>query len=85
MKVFFKRFLLMFITYNTQVHLAEWQHLTMFLSFFVSGVVDIISQKVVPKRLISLEKACTALAFVITSLLLFYHKHGKVSFIRDIL
>ena len=57
-----------------QVHLSEWQHLTMYLSFCFSGIIDIVSQKVAPKRLIVLEKAGVALAFVITSLLLFYHR-----------
>ena len=66
-------------TCTAQVHLSEWQHLTMFMSFFMSGVVDIFSQKVAPKRIVALEKAFTAFAFAITSLLLFYHKHGKVS------
>jgi len=59
------------------VHLSEWQHLTMYLSFCFSGIIDIVSQKVAPIRLIVLEKAGVALAFVITSLLLFYHRHGK--------
>ena len=52
----------------------------MYLSFCFSGIIDIVSQKVAPIRLIVLEKAGVALAFVITSLLLFYHRHGKVSF-----
>jgi len=50
----------------------------MYMSFAVSGVIDIISQKVMKKRAVALEKAAVAAAFYITSILLFYHKHGKV-------
>ena len=50
----------------------------MYMSFAISGVVDIVSQKVLKERLIALEKAAVAAAFFITALLLFYHKHGKV-------
>jgi len=50
----------------------------MYMSFALSGVVDIFSQKLFRERLIALEKAAVAAAFYITALLLFYHRHGKV-------
>ena len=64
---------------SLQVHLNEWQHFTMYSSFLISGVVDIISQKVLKKRIIIIERAFITLAFYITALLLFFHRHGKVT------
>uniref|UniRef100_H2YM43 Uncharacterized protein n=1 Tax=Ciona savignyi TaxID=51511 RepID=H2YM43_CIOSA len=62
---------------GTWAHLNEWQHFTMYMSFAASGVVDIISQRCARKRLVVLEKAAVAMAFYITALLLFFHRHGK--------
>ncbi|CAK8674366.1 unnamed protein product [Clavelina lepadiformis] len=58
-------------------HLNEWQHFTMYMSFAASGIIDIISQKIMRKRIVPLEKAAVAVAFYVTALLLFYHRHGK--------
>merc|ERR1712179_643067 len=58
-------------------HLNEWQHFTMYTSFLISGVVDIISQKCLKERKLILERAGVTIAFYITALLLFFHRHGK--------
>nr|XP_039270326.1 transmembrane protein 45B-like isoform X1 [Styela clava]XP_039270327.1 transmembrane protein 45B-like isoform X2 [Styela clava] len=59
------------------VHMNEWQHFTMYSAFMISGIVDIISQKLLKERETTLEKTIIAMAFYITALLLFFHKHGK--------
>jgi len=58
-------------------HLSEWQHFTMYISFAISGIVDVISQQMLRHRVVTMEKAAVAMAFYMTSLLLFYHRHGK--------
>ncbi|XP_077992801.1 transmembrane protein 45B-like [Glandiceps talaboti] len=58
-------------------HPNEWQHFTMYSYFAISGIVDIISQKVLKRRAPSLEKLFLALAFGVESLLLYNHRHGK--------
>lgn len=40
----------------------QWQHLTLYLSFFLSGCVDVVSQNLLPKRCVVLEQGAQALS-----------------------
>ncbi|XP_077343860.1 transmembrane epididymal protein 1A-like [Lithobates pipiens] len=56
---------------------SEWQHVNMYGSFFVSGILDIVSQSCLQKRYPLLEHVGLTYAFFITTLLLKFHGHGK--------
>ncbi|XP_018432032.1 PREDICTED: transmembrane epididymal protein 1A-like [Nanorana parkeri] len=58
-------------------HPSEWQHATMYGTFFLSGILDIISQSCLQKRNPLLEHVGVTAAFFITTLLLKFHGHGK--------
>ncbi|XP_007900619.1 transmembrane epididymal protein 1 [Callorhinchus milii] len=71
------------VLYNTQnpdypfIHPNEWQHLTMYSYFALSGWMDILSQTCLPKRLVLLERVAIAVAFYVEALILAFHMHGK--------
>ncbi|KAG9464378.1 transmembrane epididymal protein 1A-like [Eleutherodactylus coqui] len=58
-------------------HPNEWQHATMYGHFCLSGVLDIVSQMCLQKRCPLLEHIGLTSAFIITTLLLAFHGHGK--------
>ncbi|XP_067850748.1 transmembrane epididymal protein 1A-like [Heptranchias perlo] len=58
-------------------HPNEWQHITMYSYFALSGWVDIISQACLPRRLFLFENIAITIAFYIEALLLYSHMHGK--------
>lgn len=39
----------------------QWQHLTLYMSFFLSGCADVVSQNLLPKRCVVLEQGAQAL------------------------
>ncbi|CAN2391135.1 Family of unknown function (DUF716) [Pristimantis euphronides] len=55
----------------------EWQHATMYGYFCLSGLLDIVSQSCLQKRCPLLEHVGITAAFVITTLILKFHVHGK--------
>ncbi|XP_078420680.1 transmembrane epididymal protein 1-like [Cetorhinus maximus] len=59
------------------IHPNEWQHVTMYSYFALSGWVDIISQACLPRRLFLLENIAITLAFYTQALILHSHMHGK--------
>ncbi|XP_002738408.2 transmembrane protein 45B-like [Saccoglossus kowalevskii] len=65
-------------------HPNEWQHFTMYSYFAISGIVDIISLKILEHRSKTLEKLFVALAFGVESFLLYNHRHGKGSLENNI-
>ncbi|XP_063775717.1 transmembrane epididymal protein 1A-like [Pseudophryne corroboree] len=58
-------------------HPSEWQHATMYGYFCLSGVLDIVSQNCLQKRCPLLEHLGLTAGFLITTLLLKFHNHGK--------
>ncbi|XP_008836727.1 transmembrane epididymal protein 1-like [Nannospalax galili] len=40
----------------------QWQHLTLYTSFFLSGCVDVVSQNLLPQRCVALEKGAQTLS-----------------------
>nr|XP_021488526.1 transmembrane epididymal protein 1A-like [Meriones unguiculatus] len=40
----------------------QWQHLTLYMSFFLSGCADVVSQNLLPKRCVVLEQGAQALS-----------------------
>ncbi|XP_070539512.1 transmembrane protein 45B-like [Ptychodera flava] len=61
-------------------HPNEWQHFTMYSYFAMSGIVDVISQRVLKHRAEPLENFFLALAFGVETHLLYNHRHGKGMF-----
>ncbi|XP_077992798.1 transmembrane protein 45B-like [Glandiceps talaboti] len=61
-------------------HAKNWQHLTMYSYFALSGFVDIFSQKCLSRRAGKLERLFLALAFGMETFLLLNHRHGKTLF-----
>ncbi|XP_043926871.1 transmembrane epididymal protein 1-like [Protopterus annectens] len=59
------------------MHPNEWQHVTMYSYFAISGWVDILSQVCLPKRLLLIEHLALSLAFYTETLLIAFHTHGK--------
>uniref|UniRef100_A0A8C0WAE8 Transmembrane epididymal protein 1 n=1 Tax=Castor canadensis TaxID=51338 RepID=A0A8C0WAE8_CASCN len=55
------------------VYPKEWQHITMFNLFNLSGCVDVMSRNVLPQRCVVLEKAAMVLSFYELLLLLVSH------------
>ncbi|XP_006869896.1 PREDICTED: transmembrane epididymal protein 1-like [Chrysochloris asiatica] len=55
----------------------NWEHVTMYGFFLLSGVVDIVSQSCLARQKIKLERAAEALAFFILLLLMINHIQGK--------
>ncbi|KAM9315932.1 transmembrane epididymal protein 1A-like [Gastrophryne carolinensis] len=55
----------------------EWQHATMYGYFCLSGILDVVSQSCLQKRSPMLEHVGVTAAFLITTLLLKFHNHGK--------
>uniref|UniRef100_A0A6I8NBI1 Transmembrane epididymal protein 1 n=1 Tax=Ornithorhynchus anatinus TaxID=9258 RepID=A0A6I8NBI1_ORNAN len=56
---------------------SEWQHVTMFGFFALSGWVDLASWVWLARRRVGLERAALALAFHVLALLLLTHSQGK--------
>ncbi|XP_038601029.1 transmembrane epididymal protein 1A-like [Tachyglossus aculeatus] len=56
---------------------SEWQHVTMFGFFALSGWVDLVSWVWLARRQEGLERAALALAFHVLALLLLTHSQGK--------
>uniref|UniRef100_A0A8C3XDD4 Transmembrane epididymal protein 1 n=1 Tax=Catagonus wagneri TaxID=51154 RepID=A0A8C3XDD4_9CETA len=49
----------------------QWQHLTLYMTFFLSGCVDVVSQNLLPQRSAALEQGAQALGmFLILPLML---------------
>nr|BAE23099.1 unnamed protein product [Mus musculus] len=44
------------------IYRKQWQHLTLYMSFFLSGCADVISQNLLPKRCVVLEQCAQALS-----------------------
>ncbi|KAG8444965.1 hypothetical protein GDO86_009930 [Hymenochirus boettgeri] len=59
------------------LHPNEWQHVTMYGYFCLSGILDIVSQACLRTRFPLLEHAGVTAAFFVTTLLLKFHAHGK--------
>ncbi|XP_069753109.1 transmembrane epididymal protein 1-like [Narcine bancroftii] len=59
------------------VHPNEWQHVTMYAHFALSGWVDIINQACLSRRVFLYESIAIAIPFYIEALLLSNHMHGK--------
>lgn len=57
----------------------NWQHVTMFGFFILSGVVDMVSQSHLPRWGVKLERAAEALAFYVLVLLMATHIENKSS------
>jgi hypothetical protein len=57
------------------VYPKEWQHITMFNLFNLSGCVDVMSRNVLPQRCVVLEKAAMVLS--VYELLLLLVSHAK--------
>lgn len=55
----------------------NWQHVTMYGFFLLSGVVDIVSQSCQARQNIKLERAAEALAFFVLALLMAAHIENK--------
>ncbi|KAM9225771.1 transmembrane epididymal protein 1A-like [Dugong dugon] len=55
----------------------NWQHVTMYGFFLISGVVDIVSQSCQAQRKLKLEQAAEALAFHVLVLLMATHIENK--------
>ncbi|XP_006823858.1 transmembrane protein 45B-like [Saccoglossus kowalevskii] len=55
----------------------NWQHFTMYTFFALSGLMDIISQKILERRAGMLESLFVTLAFGVEAHLLLNHRHGK--------
>ncbi|MBZ3881211.1 Transmembrane epididymal protein 1A [Sciurus carolinensis] len=55
----------------------SWQHVTMYLFFMLSGVVDIVSQLCLARQSVKLERAAEAIAFYVLVLLLAAHIENK--------
>ncbi|KAL6045160.1 hypothetical protein STEG23_013851 [Scotinomys teguina] len=57
----------------------NWQHVTMFGFFILSGVVDIVSQSHLARWGVKLERAAEALAFYVLIMLMVTHVENKSS------
>ncbi|XP_037382475.1 transmembrane epididymal protein 1A-like [Talpa occidentalis] len=55
----------------------NWQHITMYMFFLASGVVDTVSQSFQARQNIKLERAAEALAFWVLALLMMSHVENK--------
>lgn len=55
----------------------NWQHVTMYAFFLLSGVVDIVSQACQARQNVKLERAAEALAFYMLALLMAMHGENK--------
>ncbi|XP_006887806.1 PREDICTED: transmembrane epididymal protein 1-like [Elephantulus edwardii] len=55
------------------IYRKEWQHLTLYMSFFLSGCVDVASQNLLPRRCATLEQAAQALALFVCLPLMVSH------------
>ncbi|XP_057595471.1 transmembrane epididymal protein 1A-like [Hippopotamus amphibius kiboko] len=55
----------------------EWQHVTMYGFFLLSGVVDVVSQACQARQNLKLERAAEALAFCVLVLLMVAHIENK--------
>ncbi|XP_036891016.1 transmembrane epididymal protein 1-like [Sturnira hondurensis] len=51
----------------------QWQHLTMYMTFFLSGCVDVVSQNLLPQRRAALEQGAQALGVLLLLLLMVSH------------
>ena len=52
----------------------QWQHLTFYATFFLSGCVDVVSQNVLPQRAPALEQGAQALSmFLIVTLMVSHY------------
>ncbi|KAL1775442.1 regulator of G-protein signaling protein-like [Sigmodon hispidus] len=51
----------------------QWQHLTLYMSFFLSGCVDVVSQNLLPKRCVVLEQGGQALSMCLLLPLMVSH------------
>ncbi|XP_069476341.1 transmembrane epididymal protein 1A-like [Ambystoma mexicanum] len=59
------------------VHPNEWQHVSMYIFISISGLLDIISQVCLAKRMVLVEQAATNMIFYVSTLVLHFHTHGK--------
>ncbi|XP_007935843.1 transmembrane epididymal protein 1-like [Orycteropus afer afer] len=55
------------------VYHKEWQHLTLYMTFFLSGCVDVVSQNLLPQRCVALEQGAQALALFVCLPLMVSH------------
>ncbi|KAM9707281.1 transmembrane epididymal protein 1-like [Dama dama] len=51
----------------------QWQHLTLYATFFLSGCVDVVSQNVLPQRAPALEQGAQALSMFLILTLMVSH------------
>ncbi|KAF6076109.1 hypothetical protein HJG60_018720 [Phyllostomus discolor] len=51
----------------------QWQHLTMYMTFFLSGCADVVSQNLLPQRCATLEQGAQALGVLMLLLLMVSH------------
>ncbi|XP_037001544.2 transmembrane epididymal protein 1-like [Artibeus jamaicensis] len=51
----------------------QWQHLTMYMTFFLSGCVDVVSQNLLSQRCAALEQGAQALGVLLLLLLMVSH------------
>ncbi|KAG8517141.1 Transmembrane epididymal protein 1 [Galemys pyrenaicus] len=51
----------------------QWQHLTLYLTFFLSGCVDVVSQNLLPRRCAAVEQGAQALGLFLFLPLLVSH------------
>lgn len=51
----------------------QWQHLTLYMSFFLSGCVDVVSQNLLPTRCVVLEQGAQALSMCLLLPLMVSH------------
>lgn len=55
----------------------NWQHITMYSFFLLSGVVDIVSRSCQAQQNMKLERAAEALAFCVLALMMMVHVENK--------
>ncbi|KAM7336079.1 transmembrane epididymal protein 1A-like [Alexandromys fortis] len=58
---------------RTFMYRKQWQHLTLYAAFFLSGCVDVVSQNLLPKRCIVLEQGAQALSMCLLLPLMVSH------------
>ncbi|XP_036622191.1 transmembrane epididymal protein 1A-like [Trichosurus vulpecula] len=59
------------------LHHNTWQHVTIYIFLFLSGMVDVVSRSWLARQQVKLEQAALALAFQGTAMIFISHTEGK--------
>nr|XP_010953240.1 transmembrane epididymal protein 1-like [Camelus bactrianus] len=72
-------FVLIRKTYHARdfLYCKQWQHLTIYMTFVLSGCVDAVSQNLLPRRSAALEQAAQALGLALILPLMLSHLQGS--------